>query len=193
MFSLICAWTNVWRNNRDAGDLRHHCTHYQVTIMFLLFLKRYLQQSLLKLNFHLQMTNNNEQDSSTSATEISQSCAKATKPSCFPYSLQWCHNGHDGVSNHQHHHCLLNRLIRRRSKKIWKLCITGLCVVNSPVTGDFPTHMASNTENVSISCLRPRWQPLSIPPRHRMSSYFKDTRSIPRGALSEVLPDVCLK
>ena len=28
MFSLICAWTNGWVNNRDAGDLRRHCTHY---------------------------------------------------------------------------------------------------------------------------------------------------------------------
>ena len=33
MFSLICAWTNDWTNNRDAGDLRRHCTHYDVTVM----------------------------------------------------------------------------------------------------------------------------------------------------------------
>ena len=32
-------------------------------------------------------------------------------------SLRWRHNGHDGVSNHQHHDCLLNRLFRRRPKK----------------------------------------------------------------------------
>ena len=31
-------------------------------------------------------------------------------------SLRWRHNGHDCVSNHQHHYCLLNRLIGRRSK-----------------------------------------------------------------------------
>ena len=31
--------------------------------------------------------------------------------------LQWRHNMHDGVSNHQPHDCLLNRLFRRRSKK----------------------------------------------------------------------------
>ena len=29
-------------------------------------------------------------------------------------SLQWRHNGRDGVSNHQHIACLLNRLFRRR-------------------------------------------------------------------------------
>ena len=33
MFSLICAWTNGWLNNPDAGDLRRHRTHYDVTVM----------------------------------------------------------------------------------------------------------------------------------------------------------------
>ena len=33
MPSLICAWINNWVNNRDAGDLRHHRTHYGVTVM----------------------------------------------------------------------------------------------------------------------------------------------------------------
>ena len=67
---------------------------------------------------------------------------------CLP--LQWRHNGHDSVSNHQHHDCLLNRLYRRRSKKTSKLRVTGLCAGNSPGTGEFPAQMASNTENVSI-------------------------------------------
>ena len=65
-------------------------------------------------------------------------------------SLQCCHNGRDGVSNHQPHDCLLNCLFRRRSKKTSKLCVTGLCVGNSPATGEFPSQMASNAENVSI-------------------------------------------
>ena len=46
-------------------------------------------------------------------------------------SLQWHHNGHDGVSNHQPHHCLLNCLFRCRSKKASKLRVTGLCEGNS--------------------------------------------------------------
>ena len=33
MFSLICAWTNGWANNRDVGDLRHHRAPYGVTVM----------------------------------------------------------------------------------------------------------------------------------------------------------------
>ena len=65
-------------------------------------------------------------------------------------SLQWHHNEWDGISNHQSHDCLLNGLSRRRSRKISKLRITGLCVGNSPVTSEFPTQRASNEENVSI-------------------------------------------
>ena len=64
--------------------------------------------------------------------------------------LQWRHSGRDSVSNHQPHDCLLNHLLRRRSKKTSKLRVTGLCERNSPGTGEFPAQMASNTENVSI-------------------------------------------
>ena len=35
--------------------------------------------------------------------------------------LRWRDNGRDGVSNHQPHNCLLNRLFRRRSKETSKL------------------------------------------------------------------------
>ena len=33
MFSLICAWTNGWAKNRDAGDLRRHRTHYGAIVI----------------------------------------------------------------------------------------------------------------------------------------------------------------
>ena len=33
MFSLICAWTNVWANNRGAGDLRRHRAHCDVIVI----------------------------------------------------------------------------------------------------------------------------------------------------------------
>ena len=33
MFSLICAWTNVWVNSRDAGDLGRHRAHDDVALM----------------------------------------------------------------------------------------------------------------------------------------------------------------
>ena len=47
-------------------------------------------------------------------------------------SLHWRHNDHDGVSNHQPHGCLLNRLFRRRSKKTSKLRVTGLKLLHDP-------------------------------------------------------------
>ena len=33
MFSLFCAWINVWVNNREAGDLRRHRAYYDVIVM----------------------------------------------------------------------------------------------------------------------------------------------------------------
>ena len=47
MFSLICAWINGWVNNREAGDLRRHRTHYDVTVMLFLFRQcRWLRSSI---------------------------------------------------------------------------------------------------------------------------------------------------
>ena len=65
-------------------------------------------------------------------------------------SSLWRHYERDGVSNHQPHDCLLKRLYRRRPKKTSKLRVTGLCVENSSVTGEFPAQRASNAENVTI-------------------------------------------
>ena len=93
-------------------------------------------------------------------------------------ALQWRHNGHDSVSNHQPNDCLLNHLFRRRSKKTSKIRVTGLCARNSPGTGEFPAEMASNAENVfiwwrhhgkcvcvirSVLCLHTRLLPTSLP------------------------------
>ena len=32
-FFLICVWITAWINNREAGDLRRHCAHYDVIVM----------------------------------------------------------------------------------------------------------------------------------------------------------------
>ena len=66
-------------------------------------------------------------------------------------TLNRCHNEHEGISNHRRLDCSLNRLFRRRSKKISKLRVTGLCEGNSPVTGEFPTQRSSNAENSMTS------------------------------------------
>ena len=65
-------------------------------------------------------------------------------------ALQWRHNGHDSVSNHQPRDCLLSRLIRRWSKKTSKLRVTDHCAGISPVTGEFPAQGTSSAKNVFI-------------------------------------------
>ena len=70
----------------------------------------------------------------------------------FDYTLQWRHNERDDISNHRRFDCFLKRLYRHNSKKSSKLRVRGihLCEGNPPVTGGFPSHRASNAENVSI-------------------------------------------
>ena len=43
MLSLICDWTNVSANNQDAGDLRRHRAHYDITVMHI--------SSVIKISF----------------------------------------------------------------------------------------------------------------------------------------------
>ena len=50
MFSLICARINGWVNNREAGDLRRHRGHYDVTVM-VFWLTKYLLTSAFRLCF----------------------------------------------------------------------------------------------------------------------------------------------
>ena len=49
-------------------------------------------------------------------------------------ALQWRHNDHGGVSNHQHHGCLLNRLFRRRSKNTSKPLVCSTSLMASPIS-----------------------------------------------------------
>ena len=65
-------------------------------------------------------------------------------------TLQWRRNELDGVPNYQPQDCLLNRFFIHISKKASKLCVTGLCEGNSPVTGEFPAQRASYAENFFI-------------------------------------------
>ena len=59
-------------------------------------------------------------------------CIVVIITSSYAMTLRWVQNGRDNVSNHHPHDCLFNRLLRRRSKKTSKLCVTGICVENSP-------------------------------------------------------------
>ena len=91
--------------------------------------------------------------------------------SMVPITLQWRHNDRDGVSNHQPHDCLLNRLFGSRWKNTSKLWVTGLCEGNSPVTGEFAAQRASNAENVTIW-----WRHNEYMAQHaRIELLFQDT------------------
>ena len=46
MFSLIYAWINDWVNNREAGDLRRQHGHYDVIVMWYMFIKRHMITNL---------------------------------------------------------------------------------------------------------------------------------------------------
>ena len=61
-------------------------------------------------------------------------------------SLQWRNNERDDVSNYRRLDCLLNHLLRPRSRKTSKLRVTGLCEGKPPVTGGFSSQRASNAE-----------------------------------------------
>ena len=51
MFVLIWAWINGWVNNGEAGDLRCHHAHYDVTLMHWLHWKLSLTAISLKWHF----------------------------------------------------------------------------------------------------------------------------------------------
>ena len=50
MFSLICAWTKGCANNWDAGDLRSHRAHYDVSVMVFNILIHYVRLDRRRLN-----------------------------------------------------------------------------------------------------------------------------------------------
>ena len=79
-------------------------------------------------------------------------CVISSNPCEFIGLLQLRQNGRDGVSNHQLHDCLLNRLFRRRSKKTSKFRVTGLCAGNSPGTlqGHLSAGVRYKGQNVQI-------------------------------------------
>ena len=65
--------------------------------------------------------------------------------------LEWRHNQRHGVSSYlQCIECLHNSFSGADQRNTSKLCVTGLCEVNSPVTGEFPAQRASEAENVTI-------------------------------------------
>ena len=132
----------VWFELQDMG---HLTVHIELGLTSALF-----HACLYHIGGLVQETRN----ATANTLGLRISCTNPSMCVCYlylsHYTLRWRHNDHAGVSNHQPHGCLLNRLFRRKSKETSKLRVTGLCAGNSPGTGEFPAQMASYTENVSI-------------------------------------------
>ena len=91
--------------------------------------------------------------------------------------LQWRHNERDGVCDHQPLDCLLSRLFGRKSKKTSKLRVTGLCVGNSPGTGEFPAQMASNAEMFPFVDVTTQCMPTYLDRLHWLDYIFEIRRN----------------
>ena len=52
MFTLICARINGWVNNRETGDLRRYCPHYDVIVMKCVQVKYCLFPFYFQTTFH---------------------------------------------------------------------------------------------------------------------------------------------
>ena len=106
------------------------------------------------------------------------------------WSLQWRHN-------HQPYDWFPNRLFRHRSKKTSKLRVIGLCAGNAPVTGEFPSQMASDAEKVSIwwrHNMKSEWEHMSrilwqhiknaftIASKHSHKAHFSKKKYYPQYA-----------
>ena len=145
--SIIALWVKIsWSAERKYySQLVEHKSNSTFSLRIL---KMISNRNKVKKNVtSFKDTNSAIDDSTAVATGFNHFFYKHMTHIGYGYSwtLHWRHNDHhDGVSNHQPRHCLLNGLFRRRSKKTLKLRVTDLCTVNSPGTG------ASNAENVSI-------------------------------------------
>ena len=131
-FSLIWAWINGWTSNRDAGDLRHHHTHYDVTI-----------KTVHLVSYPCVGRATTHQRRAGILYIILRTALRWRKPIWMivysykryhiPYphewatsevfitivleTLQWRHNDPYSVSNHQQLDCLFSRLFRLTSNK----------------------------------------------------------------------------
>ena len=89
MFSLICAWINGWVNTREAGDLRRHSAHYDVTLMaFKLNLRNGILGTSCDIS-HRWVLQNPIDDESTLA-QVVVWCRQATRyylNQCWPRSI----------------------------------------------------------------------------------------------------------
>ena len=110
VFLWSAPWISGWVNNLEDADLRRHRAHYDVTLMLggmlhidITFARALSQElwfriSIEQSGFIFALIVNNTYYICIIANG-SFRCSNET------FTLQWCHNEHDGVSNHQRMDC----------------------------------------------------------------------------------------
>ena len=110
MFSLICVWINGWVNNREAGDLRRYCAHYDVTVM-----RAILQYSPITIHTMRRIQDNRS------------NCVISNTLTAIQIDGN---KGDNGTWNDK-------RIWWRHQMEIFSALMV-LCAGNSPVTGEYP-------------------------------------------------------
>ena len=99
MFSLVCAWTNGWVNNRDAGDVRRHRCHYDVTAMHLDSLRILTNQNYHRLvhtariRCHFDVVLEYQQHNSTHLGQVPHICVSKQTTIDGRQAIIWTNEG----------------------------------------------------------------------------------------------------
>ena len=97
-------------------------------------------------------------------------------------SLQWCRNGHHGISNHWCFSCLLNHLFRYRSNKTSKLHF---------VTSEFPTQRPVMQKKISFDDIMLEWNSLHMKIWHWYLKRFLGYLQLPLPVLCHSSSEAC--
>ena len=120
---------DVWVNSREAGYLRHHHVHYDVTVMLSFHQPPQVMWCEDGLTWPMTV-NRNRTPGKNSFCAVLMMCSGPVHClwTCYDHrrswsawqmlfciTLRWRHNEGDGVSNHQPNDCLLKRLRKHES------------------------------------------------------------------------------
>ena len=135
-FSLICAWINIWVNNREAGDLRRYWVHYDVTVMIRQRKKKPDNDPHYYGNYYPPL---NIKQRFPSSSQISGICGGISEVNIF--SFRW----------------LCPKLISSRTSVMIRPCFTDHCSLNGDLVGIrisiYKNVPYSGFSNFLISCL----------------------------------------
>ena len=158
MFSMICDWTNSRANNGDAGDLRRHCAHYDVIVMWgdgsyisdaeVYFVLETIYGFIIPQKAHIWRSERTRKHLPEYPDwDIMDAVPSAPSDAlAIAMTSQWAR----WLLKSPASRLFTESFSQAQIKETSKLRVTGLCEGNSPVTGEFPAQTAINAVNVSI-------------------------------------------